>query len=140
MTHLDDAALDELARLAGEATPGPWEECGHARGGCCCGNVWSLPLDFPVANTNTDPKQEYWSIPKSTVPNNAAFIAAANPATVAALVAEVRQLRQCLAGVRHSVQMSLAGLQDEPAFDVPLVVRGLGQTIDAIDAALDGGQ
>lgn len=114
MTHLDDAALDELARLAGEAAN--TEHIATATFG---------DVTIPV---------------KYSGPETHAFIAAANPATVAALVAEVRQLRQCLAGARHALQMDLAGLQDEPAFAVPLVVRGLGQAIDAIAAALDGGQ
>lgn len=30
-------------------TPAPWRECGHARGGCTCGLVWSVVHDFPVA-------------------------------------------------------------------------------------------
>jgi len=29
--------------------PGPWRECGHKRGGCTCGQVWSIPADVPVA-------------------------------------------------------------------------------------------
>lgn len=40
-TPLSTTDLDELERLEREATPGPWRECGHDRGGCICGQVWS---------------------------------------------------------------------------------------------------
>ncbi len=47
----DDGSVDEnrLRELAEAATRGPWVECGHARGGCTCGYVWSEPADAPIA-------------------------------------------------------------------------------------------
>lgn len=33
-------------------TPGPWHRCGHDRGGCSCGLVWSLASDTPVADVS----------------------------------------------------------------------------------------
>lgn len=32
-----------------EAAPRPWRICGHGRGGCECGQIWSLPADSPIA-------------------------------------------------------------------------------------------
>lgn len=29
-------------------TPGPWQSCSGQDGKCTCGQVWSLPGDFPV--------------------------------------------------------------------------------------------
>jgi hypothetical protein len=40
--------LDAIETLLSEATPGPWRECGHERGGCKCGQVWSETADHPV--------------------------------------------------------------------------------------------
>ena len=40
--------LDRYEALHLEATPGRWRECGHDRGGCQCGQVWSEATDAPV--------------------------------------------------------------------------------------------
>lgn len=45
-----------LRELLAAATPGPWIACGHNRGGCQCGNVWSEPGDVPVASAITEEK------------------------------------------------------------------------------------
>jgi len=37
--------LELLAKLHESATPAPWRECGHDRGGCVCGQVWSESTD-----------------------------------------------------------------------------------------------
>lgn len=74
---LSDADLDDLERKADAATPGPWEcrvtpiiECSTLR--------WAQ-------GDMADPGRHE---------ADAAFIAAANPATVKALIAEIRRLRK----------------------------------------------
>lgn len=43
--------LTALSALREAATPEPWRECGHDRGGCSCHLIWSLPADCLVAQT-----------------------------------------------------------------------------------------
>jgi hypothetical protein len=45
---MSDLDLDLLERLEAGATPGPWRECGHDRGGCQCAQVWSVTRDQQV--------------------------------------------------------------------------------------------
>lgn len=91
LSGLSDSALTELARLAGEAQPGPWgsgsfydsqrRPPSHLRA-----KVWSAdegPCD--VAYTVS--------------PEDARFIAATDPATVTAIVAELLSLRGEVAAV-----------------------------------------
>lgn len=40
---------DALRKLELAATLGPWRACGDDRGGCICGQVWSITSDHPVA-------------------------------------------------------------------------------------------
>lgn len=80
--------LDHLEALAKAATPGPWRECGHDRGGCSCGLIWCTERDELVA--------EVWQgddmVPRAAVEPkmNAAFIAAANPAVILTLIEMLR--------------------------------------------------
>jgi hypothetical protein len=75
--------LDALEKLADEATPGPWE--------------WvfddlksSITSGYVISDFGYD---GMWINPKES---NAAFIAAANPATIKALIAELREARAAL--------------------------------------------
>ncbi len=34
-------------------SPEPWNFCGHKRGGCSCGQIWSTPADCPVASVTS---------------------------------------------------------------------------------------
>lgn len=130
MTHLDDAALDELARLAGEATPGPWtartdlDSSGEfdielsRHGGTIFGlRGWRRDIDAAVQ-----------------LIGDATYIAAANPATVAALVAEVQRWRPlieaCAILTDHLDRMDWPHPHSQ-------YVHAVG---DAYRAALDGGQ
>lgn len=45
----DQTETIELRRLAEAAMSGPWFACGHDRGGCSCGLIYSMPVDAPVA-------------------------------------------------------------------------------------------
>jgi len=51
MNTLTEENLKELEALQKRATPGPWQECGHNRGGCQCCQIWSQIADAPVAET-----------------------------------------------------------------------------------------
>lgn len=51
MNTLTEEKLKELEELQRRATPGPWQECGHSRGGCQCCQIWSTSVDVPVAET-----------------------------------------------------------------------------------------
>ncbi|WP_392352979.1 ead/Ea22-like family protein [Brevundimonas sp. LF-1] len=91
----------ELARLAEAATPGPWEATGTT--------VWreeAVPIPVTVCCGNGLPSGECcgngvedceWDRTQGEIANagsnDAAFIAAANPATVLALLAEIAALR-----------------------------------------------
>lgn len=70
-------------------TAGPWQECGHERGGCPCHGIWSHASDVIVAEA-IGPKDHYrWGetlTDESQVRANARLIAAA-PELVAALEA-----------------------------------------------------
>jgi hypothetical protein len=46
--------VSALRDIAAKATPAPWQECGACRGGCTCGNVWSVPADVPVGRAISD--------------------------------------------------------------------------------------
>lgn len=59
-----------------KGTLGPWKICGDKRGGCICGQVWSIPADFPVA-TATLSDDELGEIPIEQMKANARLIAAA---------------------------------------------------------------
>lgn len=85
--HLD---LDALQALAEAATPGPWRECGHDRGGCSCAQVWSTAVDFPVATAFKN-DEEMGHAPIGQPEANAAYIAAANPAVILALIDRLRK-------------------------------------------------
>lgn len=73
--------MARLRALAMSATPGPWRECGTRDG---CGLVWSGPADAPIATTDTD-SEEFTSTRERKLAD-AAYIAAAGPSTVLALL------------------------------------------------------
>lgn len=110
---LPDAQLDELEELAGEATPGPWATYGNSQeilGGQVCsgwhdvyglidGEIWVLmamnsnmvePEERQLPATEKDVRRKY---APGQAGRNARYVAAANPAVVLALIAEVRRHR-----------------------------------------------
>lgn len=89
---MDKVNKQELRRLAEAATPGPWKECGHARGGCSCGMVWSRAADLPVAEAWRGDQEA--PEPAEGSKANAAFIAAANPSAILSLLDELEQYRK----------------------------------------------
>lgn len=110
---LPDAQLDALEKLAGEATPGPWATYGNSQeilGGQVCsgwhdvyglidGEIWVLmamnsnmvePEERQLPATEKDVRRKY---APGQAGRNARYVAAANPAVVLALIAEVRRHR-----------------------------------------------
>ena len=111
--RVPDAQLDALEKLAGEATPGPWATYGNSQeilGGQICsgwhdvyglvdGEIWVL-----MAMNSNMVEPEELQLPatekgfrRKSAPGqagkNARYVAAANPAVVLALIAEVRHGR-----------------------------------------------
>ena len=110
---LPDARLDALEKLAGEATPGPWATYGNSQeilGGQVCsgwhdvyglidGEIWVLmamnsnmvePEERQLPATEKDVRRKY---APGQAGRNARYVAAANPAVVLALIAEIRRHR-----------------------------------------------
>ena len=102
-----------LEKLAGEATPGPWATYGNSQeilGGQVCsgwhdvyglidGEIWVLmamnsnmvePEERQLPATEKDVRRKY---APGQAGRNARYVAAANPAVVLALIAEVRRHR-----------------------------------------------
>ncbi|NCX56408.1 MAG: hypothetical protein EBW87_04325 [Burkholderiaceae bacterium] len=72
-----------------EFTPGPWRECGHEKGGCKCGMIWSRPADRCVASTFVDVDGFGMDVPDEQRIANARLIAAA-PDLLEACMAAMR--------------------------------------------------
>lgn len=83
---MSDLDLADLRQKAEAATPGPWRECGAARGGCVCGFVWDAEGNFPLVTTDTDDEHYGFSSTGPRKIKDAAYIAAANPATILRLL------------------------------------------------------
>ena len=105
---------EKLKEAALAATQGPWRECGHDRGGCSCGMIWATESDELVAEAW---KGDYM-VPASTVaPNvNAAYIAAANPAAILAILAQLEQVQGDAA----------------PTDELPMALDQLSAIVDAL--------
>lgn len=93
--------MDELKALASKATPGPWrqeEETTLVWGACDPDDLSSRGMGFPVAEAGLRPawlSAERASSPEQRMAN-AAFIAAANPSTVIALIERVESAEESL--------------------------------------------
>jgi hypothetical protein len=101
--RVSDEELERLESLAKAATLGPWEECGRSRGGCKCGQVWSIPADSPVAISNTDSPDEGIESTTERKKADAAYIAVANPETMLRLLADLARLSAELERMRAKV-------------------------------------
>ena len=82
MTATLSAELERLVGLSEKATAGTWQCCGHDRGGCVCGAVWSIEADVMLASTHPEVGEEADLAPDQVndpkeVAANAAYIAAA---------------------------------------------------------------
>ena len=76
--------LDALEKLADEATPGPWEPMSISG----YGSPFSIRMAYQSDNPNAS--KTHYGIQSVRTRGDAHFIAAANPATIKALIAELR--------------------------------------------------
>lgn len=79
--------LDALEKMADEATPGLWEPVSLSG----YGSPFSIRMAYQSDNPNAS--KTHYGIQSVRTRGDAHFIAAANPATIKALIAEVRSLR-----------------------------------------------
>lgn len=102
-TTRETADHAELVRLAEAATPGPWYR-GHNENGCAQGemSVWpdAKMIGAIIAQCG---HQAPWAGWFEQPAKDAAFIAAANPATVLALLSEIAALRGERDGLKNRV-------------------------------------
>ena len=121
MTALKDEALRELLAKAEKATPGPWYTCGLPWFQTGSGVLAGSPdphVGFLIADTEMwDGEREEYLANQPAVEDladpddDAAYIAAANPATITALITETLSLRARLA----QAEEALAGEREECA-------------------------
>lgn len=99
---LSDEDLAALEVKSQSATPLPWRACKDGQGGCCCGQVWSVPADSPVAECNKEwgdgPGMIYGELPDGHREANMVFISAACNAAPS-LIAEARRSRAALSAL-----------------------------------------
>lgn len=108
--------LERLAKLADEATPGEWKRCHHLMGpeqdaSCPCGyrgGIWSedkdcIILEMGGPKTPGEEGLDPPRLPRAEELANAAFIAAANPATIKTLLARVAALEEENADLKENV-------------------------------------
>lgn len=89
--------IEELKRLAEDATPGPWEYEDHGR---LTGIIWGTN-NYAIARLAYDGQ-----VSDEKVDATGSFIAAANPAAVLELIAEVEALRANATGLEHQLRES----------------------------------
>lgn len=100
-------SLDLLEELARAATPGGWTHLGEARGTAVCAADGSVTICRSVTAANQ-------------CRADAAFIAAANPSTILALVEELRASRETVIAALAAVTAAVAYAQPDPCeVDVP---------------------
>lgn len=117
--------LEDLQRKAEAATPGPWEWCPQTPPQMGYFNSPGLPVcDFGDA-------QQYY--PTEGAPpsdEDAAFIAAANPAVILALIAELKEARQ----ICCDLYQVIGALADEAGlFGDPQVSKAMDTAISVVE-------
>lgn len=90
--------LDELEAKAKAATPGPWYADEHLDTELLCNEVGETIPGWQFYNADNWPLGAIWSDmgPEITAAPNVAFIAAANPTAVLALIVRIRDLEDRL--------------------------------------------
>lgn len=100
---------EELKRLALAATPGPW---------FVVGQPWNPEANFIVAGSNDPHMGQYVADTEDfdgegkNVQENAAYIAAANPAAILSLIAERDELLEALKGYVTAIANAGGGDKD----------------------------
>lgn len=82
--------LDALEKMADEATPGLWEPVSISG----YGSPFSIRMAYQSDNPNAS--KTHYGIQSVRTRGDAHFIAAANPATIKALIAELKEARQAI--------------------------------------------
>ena len=93
--------IEELKRLAEAATPGPWRTEGH--------------VVFGVNHGKKRVASSIWGAPNSD--ENLSYIAAANPAAILELIAEMERLREDANDLTIELESSEKALKDSRAND-----------------------
>lgn len=146
---LSEERIDELKRLAEAAMPGEWLDFFDEPHGTGFGVVYRVGLqdeEEHIAEMGYATHEAACSFYRSTMAANARFIAAANPATVLALLCELSRLREDAARLdwiadRTVTVTPIMEMCAEPEDDAWCVepydsIEGRGPTLrDAIDAA-----
>lgn len=103
--------LDALEKLADEATPGPWiTETGMETVWVGSSKANAAKVARIICPVDVGPGYTTEYVEQQTA--NAAFIAAANPATIKALIAELKEARRLLKPFAAAAE-KLDGLWDE---------------------------
>ena len=135
--------LDAIEARCTAATPGPWQQCGAARGGCTCGMVWSEPADFVVAQGEKGERAGVFcgfDVDDETISANMRFVAHAR-SDVPALLAEVRRLTaEREAALHRAVTLALgcndfSGGHSDKMLDA--FRHGVGTVVDVLRDAAD---
>lgn len=93
--------LAAVRKLSDAATPGPWQECGHERGGCQCGFVWSIAADALLLMIRAR-DEDVPTADEAHCRSNAKFIAEART-LVPAMADEIEALREKLRAAREAL-------------------------------------
>ena len=109
MSNIDKRALREAAE---KATSGKWER-GDGNGN---GGELLVYCDDALGSAVCEMTSEYNAIPKYQRINNLNFIAAANPATVLALLDELEAAERRIAELSHHLQCAHAFVEHTEAF------------------------
>jgi hypothetical protein len=70
-----DNQVQSPLQVEEEFTPGPWRYCGQDRNQCKCGQVWSVPSDFMICNSELVNEENGAEIPMEQMMANARLIA-----------------------------------------------------------------
>lgn len=141
---ITDELIAELEELAIKATPGPWQ---HVEGDDNPDASWAM--QFPVVTSEAQEiiGTEGFYSDKQIDEANAAFVAAANPATILALLAERAELKRDAERLNYMIHEQCV-IESMNGASAPVVHRlywrhlGEGQTEwypserEAIDAAM----
>lgn len=121
---LSESRVREILALAEKATPGPWHQTGAPWFRDGTGVLAGSPdgnVAFLIADTDDFalPRDEYEGFPLGDKEDDAAFIAAANPATIKAILEDWLALRELLALIREEAAKDNAplGRSDSLALD-----------------------
>ena len=91
--------LEALEKLADEATPGEWEPMSISG----YGSPFSIRMAYQSDNPNAS--KTHYGIQSVRTRGDAHFIAAANPATIKALIAELKEARGLLKGLCDAYEL-----------------------------------